>query len=101
MNDFILLMYDDASDTAIANDSRRWDAYLSSLRSSGFYDGGSSIGSGLLIRKGCADTPSATKLDGFIRVRATDIYAAKQYLTGNPVYEGGGTIEIRELPIEG
>ncbi len=101
MKDFIIHVYDDASDTAIANDSKRWGAYLSGLRASGNFDGDSSIGSGLRKCKGYADAPAATKLDGFIRVLATDINAARQYLTGNPVYEGGGTVEIRELPVDG
>ena len=101
MKDFILFMYKDASDASIASDGNRWGEYLSSLRSTGYFDGGSSIGSGLRVRKGCADLDAAADLDGFIRVRATDIDAARKFLAGNPVYEGGGTVEIRELPVDG
>jgi hypothetical protein len=36
-------------------------------------------------------------MNGFIRVRAEDLTAAKKFLIGNPIYEAGGTVEIREL----
>jgi hypothetical protein len=101
MKDFILLMYNDASDKPISNDSDRWGEYFSELRSSGHFDGGSSIGAGLRLRKGAADLAAAVDLEGFIRVRASDMDAARRFLLGNPVYEGGGTVEIRELPADG
>ena len=53
---------------------------------------------GLRLRKSQADQPSANDLSGFIRVRAISLESAKQFLAGNPVYEAGGTVEIRELP---
>jgi hypothetical protein len=31
-------------------------------------------------------------------VNAENLAAAKSLLPGNPVYEAGGTVEIRELP---
>jgi hypothetical protein len=37
-------------------------------------------------------------LTGYIRVRAESLNAARALVAGNPVYEAGGTIEIRELP---
>jgi hypothetical protein len=101
MKDFILFMYNDASDHAIAGDGKRWGEYFSVLRASGHFDGGSSIGAGLRLRKGHPDRAATAELDGFIRVRAEDIDAARRFLTGNPVYEGGGTVEIRELPVDG
>jgi hypothetical protein len=101
MKDFILFMYNDASDDAIAGDGSRWGEYFSSLRASGHFDGGSSIGAGLRMRKSHPDRAAETQLDGFIRVRAQDITAARRFLVGNPVYEGGGTVEIRELPVDG
>jgi hypothetical protein len=37
-------------------------------------------------------------LTGFIRVRAKSLEQAKALVAGNPLYEAGGTVEIRELP---
>jgi hypothetical protein len=37
-------------------------------------------------------------LTGYIRLKADSIEHAKSLLTGNPHYEAGGTVEIRELP---
>lgn len=37
-------------------------------------------------------------LGGYLRVRAASLEAAEALLAGNPVYEAGGTVEIRELP---
>ena len=51
--------------------------------------------------QGLSDLDAAADPDGFIRVRAADIEAARHFLAGNPVYEGGGTVEIRELPVDG
>ncbi len=100
MKDFILLMYNDATNAGIASDGNRWAEYLSRLRSSGHFEGGSSIGAGVQVRKDCADIAATSKLDGFIRVRALDVDAARHLLAGNPIYEGGGTVEIRELPVD-
>lgn len=38
------------------------------------------------------------QVTGFIRVKADDLDQAKALLVGNPIFEGGGTVEIRELP---
>lgn len=101
MKEFVLLMYDDASDTAIASDGNRWGEYVSRLRSSGLFDGGSTIGPGMRARKGHPDAAAPPELGGFIRVRAENLAAAREFLAGNPTYEGGGTVDIRELPDDG
>jgi hypothetical protein len=50
------------------------------------------------VRKG-ASAPDITKhLAGYIRVAAATIDEAKSLLIGNPHFEAGGTVEIRELP---
>ena len=67
---------------------------------SGKFDGGSSIGTGVLVRKGHVDSPSDPNLNGFIRVSAEGLESARTFLAGNPVYEAGGTVEIRELPAD-
>ena len=40
-------------------------------------------------------------LAGYIRVNADSLEQAKALLAGNPVFEAGGTVEIRELPRTG
>lgn len=98
MNDYILLMLQDASDRTAADSPEKWARYLERLRTTGRFDGGSSMGHGERFRKNQASQPAEENIDGFIRVRAASIEDAKQFLEGNPVYEAGGTVEIRELP---
>jgi hypothetical protein len=98
MKDFIILMFDDAVHKNIAEDDEKWGAYFSRLRASSGFEGGSSVGLGTRFRQGHAETSSATDINGFIRVRAESIAKAKEFLLGNPIYDAGGTIEIRELP---
>jgi len=98
MKDFILFMYGDATDRVAANDGDKWGKYFARLRSSGQFEGGSSIGSGLHVRKGHPERPSTPELNGFLRIRAEDLIGARAFLAGNPIYEAGGTVEIRELP---
>jgi hypothetical protein len=98
MNDYILFMHDDAVERAIADDGARWGQYLAALRASGQFDGGSAIGAGILAGKSRSDQPAASNVTGYLRVRAESLEAAKRFLDGNPVYEAGGTVEVRELP---
>jgi hypothetical protein len=93
MTEYIFLMHDDAT-----ADEEGWEPYLGKLRQSGFFQGGSAIGSGVCARKGCQPAPVTAHLVGFIRVIAENLDQAKSLLSGNPVYESGGTVEIRELP---
>jgi hypothetical protein len=75
-----------------------WAAYFKKLRESGCFQGGSSIGGGVATRKDGVAPSTSAHLVGYIRVEARDIDHARTLLEGNPVYEGGGTVEIRELP---
>lgn len=84
-------------DTAVVEDPEGWGAYLSGLRRSGQFDGGSSIGAGAGHRKDGAPAPFSEHLVGYLIVHAVDLDAARTFLDGNPVYEAGGTVEIREL----
>ena len=94
MADYIFLMHDDAA----CGTGLDWEPYLSKLRESGVFQGGSEIGDGACFRKtGEAPEPTA-HIGGFIRVTAVNLDAAKKLLAGNPVFEAGGTVEIRELP---
>lgn len=68
------------------------------LREAGAFQGGSSIGGGECVRKGGAAPEITGHIRGYIRVRAVDFDAARSLVAGNPVFEAGGTVEIRELP---
>jgi hypothetical protein len=50
------------------------------------------------VRKGGTPAPVTAHLAGFIRVNTGNLDQAKSLLIGNPVFEAGGTVEIRELP---
>ena len=94
MADYIFLMHDDAA----GGTGLDWEPYLSRLRETGVFQGGSEIGDGACFRKaGAAPEPTA-HIGGFIRVTAPNLDGAKKLLAGNPVFEAGGTVEIRELP---
>ena len=93
MPDYIFLMHDDS---AAADDA--WGPHLERLRQGGFFEGGSAIGAGICLRKSGTPAPLTAHLAGFIRVKADSLDQAKSLLTGNPVFEAGGTVEIRELP---
>jgi len=94
MAEYILFMHDDA----VSDDTSAWDSYLRTLKQTGAFQGGSEIGGGICMRKGAA-APGITKhLIGYIRVDAATIDDVKSLLSGNPHFEAGGTVEIRELP---
>ena len=93
MADYLLLMHDDAT-TA----TQGWPEYFHKLREAGVFEGGSAIGGGMTARKDAKPAPLAAHLGGFIRITARDLDHAREFLAGNPVYEAGGTVEIRELP---
>jgi len=95
MTDYLFLMHDDA--TAPESDAA-WEAYLHKLRASGQFEGGSAIGPGECVTKAGPSAGITAHLSGYIRVRAETLAAAKRLLEGNPVFEAGGTVEIRELP---
>jgi hypothetical protein len=94
MKEYILLMH---GDTTQAVDASRWNSYFAALTAKGIFDGGSSIGTGEAMRRDSASAATTDHLAGYIRVRALDLQAAKDLVAGNPVYEAGGTVEVREL----
>jgi hypothetical protein len=75
-----------------------WGPYLHRLQQGGFFEGGSALGDGICARKSGAAGPITGHIAGFIRVNAEGIDQARSLLVGNPVFEAGGTEEIRELP---
>jgi hypothetical protein len=100
MNDYILLMHNDVP----GEDRRRdeeWQAYFTKLRAAGVFQGGSAIGDGLCVTKSGLPRQISRHISGYIRIQAESLSAAQAMVEGNPVYEAGGTIEIRELPKSG
>jgi hypothetical protein len=93
MAEYIFLMHDDAE-----ADLNAWQPYLGELRRRGLFEGGSAIGDGICVRKNGVIPSITTHLTGYIRVNADNLDQAKSLLDGNPVFEAGGTVEIRELP---
>jgi hypothetical protein len=91
--EYIFLMHDDASD---GDDD--WGPYLKTLKDSGHFEGGSAIGDGACVRKAGAAAALSAHLTGYIRLNAISLDHAKSMLAGNPHFEAGGTVEIRELP---
>jgi hypothetical protein len=97
MNEYLLLMH--AGAPAEAGDAAHtWPAYFARLRAADAFDGGSAMGGGICVSKAGPRTEITGHLTGYIRVRAESLNAARALVAGNPVYEAGGTIEIRELP---
>ena len=99
MNDYILLMHNDVPEGQ-SRPPLEWAAYLTKLCEAGVFEGGSSIGGGVCIRKAGVPRYVSSHIAGYIRVRAADLDAARALVVGNPVYEEGGTVEIRELPTD-
>ncbi len=95
MNDFILLMHGDGPGPV---SPALWPPYLQRLRVSGAFQGGSAIGGGVLVKKGADAEEASLGVTGYIRVTAQSLEAALALVQGNPVYESGGTVEVRALP---
>ena len=94
MREYLLLMHGDAADRA-----SDWEPYLSELRRRGIFRGGSSIAEGTCHRReGKPGSPSP--ITGFVRIEVESHADAEACLAGNPVYEAGGTVELRFLPQE-
>ena len=96
MNGYIFLMHTDVPEGN--EDGGDWESYLAKLRASGKFSGGSAIGEGACIKKAGSSAPISSHLGGYILVQAASLSEAKKLLAGNPVFEAGGTVEIRELP---
>lgn len=96
MADYIFLMHNVPESQRTAEGD--WAPYLAGLAAGGHLRGGSAIGGGACFRKDGATPVITGHLSGFVRIEAADLQAAAALLAGNPVYEAGGTVEIRLLP---
>lgn len=97
MKEFIVLMH---ADTSSPERDADWEDYIGRLIAEGIFQGGSSMGEGQVFRKHGQPAALTRHLVGYIKIQAEDLEAARAYLAGNPTYEAGGTVEIREL-VEG
>jgi hypothetical protein len=95
MKDFILFMHADAERSGTPEE---WVSYFGRLRATGRFQGGSAIGCGECLRKAGEPGPLHELLGGYIRIQAHDLEDAKTFVTDNPVFQAGGTVEVRELP---
>ena len=95
MADFIYLRHE-----AEPADPEAWQAYVDRLNEKGVLRGGSAIGRGQCLRKNGVAPPISSHIVGYVRIEVDDMAAAQALLEGNPVYEAGGVIELRELPRE-
>jgi hypothetical protein len=93
MPDYVFLMH---ADTTAKEDVEAWGPYIAKLQAEGRFKGGSAIGEGGAFRRQGA-AAGMSPVTGYIRVAASSLAAAEKLLFGNPVYEAGGTVEIREL----
>ncbi len=97
MNDYIFFMHNDAK-VGNRDQSDAWAAYFAKLGKAGAFQGGSAIGDGVCITKTGTPTGITPHLSGYIQVQAESLDRARELVPGNPVFEAGGTVEIRELP---
>jgi hypothetical protein len=96
MAEYMLLMHGDAE-----ADANAWQPYISELQRRGVFEGGSAIGDGICVRKSGESSAITAHVTGYMRVNVETLEQAKSLLAGNPLFEAGGTVEIRELPRTG
>ncbi|HEY1545294.1 MAG TPA: hypothetical protein VGG01_23080 [Xanthobacteraceae bacterium] len=94
MAEFLFLMHDDATTDEVGS----WEDYIEKLQEEDAFEGGSVVGDGICVRQNGETPPITAHLVGYIRVSASSIEQAQSLLAGNPHFEAGGTVEIRELP---
>ena len=96
MAEYLMLMH---GDVARDEDAAGWEVYLGRLGARGALRGGSVVGAGACFRKDAPPGPLSSHIVGYLKIEAADLDAARDLLAGNPTYEAGGTVEIRELPV--
>ena len=96
MRDFILIMHNDAEQADQIVDSS-WADYFQSLKSQGAFIAGVEFGDGFCMVKKKPAPPPTSMLGRYIRVQARTMRDAAQLVEGNPIFEAGGTVEVRAL----
>lgn len=87
MLNYVMLMMGSAS-------KGDWEAYIEKLISSSEFRGGSSLGKGVAMSKGQRD--SECSVTGYVRFAVDNLDKAKELVSGNPLYEAGGRVELLE-----
>lgn len=98
MAEFMLRMHDDVAQD---ENTRDWRTYLEFLSAEGVLRGGSAIGPGVCIQLSGAVSDVTRRIVGYVKIEARDLDHAKHLAQTNPIYEAGGTVEVRELPETG
>jgi hypothetical protein len=96
MPDFIVFMHDDTGGVVLA----AWAPYLAGLGRGGRLQRGSAVGGGGCFRRAVPPAGISAHITGLIRITAENLAEARTCLDGNPVFEAGGTVEIRALPAD-
>ena len=97
MPQYIIFMHGDAAREAGGD---AWGPYLTMLRASGRFDGGSSIGGGMCVSNSGEHANVSHQIVGYLLVRAESLQHARELIVGNPTFDAGGTVEVRELMID-
>ena len=96
MRDFILIMHNDAEPKNDVADAT-WASYFENLKKQGAFVAGVEIGEGLCMVKMKPAPPPMSDWGRYIRIQARSMRDAAQLVEGNPVFEAGGTVEVRAL----
>ncbi|MGE3409952.1 MAG: hypothetical protein AB7I37_24260 [Pirellulales bacterium] len=94
MTQYILFIQGNAKSNTSAED---WDRFFHAARQSGLFEGGSAIGSRVVL----GDTQSAKSTDhivGYMRFDSEDKQKLMELLTLHPVVMHGGSVELCEMP---
>jgi len=94
MHDYLMLIHNDPVRSYRESD---WEAYIQTLVKSGTFRGSGVIGSGVCRRKSGTAPPITARIGSYIRLHAESLAEVESLLAGNPVFENGGTVELREL----
>jgi hypothetical protein len=97
MGEYVLLMHDDGGESTAAGTEGAWAEYLEALKSTGRLLGGSAVGGGRCYRLSGPTKVLASPITRYIHLQAESVEDARRFLEWNPVFEAGGTVEIREL----
>lgn len=94
MTQYILLIQDNTKTESTSED---WERFLTLARQSGMFQGGSEIGSRMIV----GDVTSAKSTDhmvGYMRFDSDDKQKLLDLLQQHPVILHGGSVELCELP---
>jgi hypothetical protein len=91
--EYLLLIHCDAQSDATTSE---WDAFFTSAKRSGMFDGGSELGKRCIVRNSPSGQ-SQTTLAGFMRFSSSSRQQLDVLLATHPVVVHGGTLELYEL----